>query len=108
MGRYEIVAIGSSAGGIRALEILLSGLPSDLPVPVLIVQHLGPRHSGLMAEAIKEKGGFTIAQNQETSEHLAMPQAAIETGMVDLVLPLEDIAPTIVRLVQEANDACRQ
>ena len=191
MGRYRIVTIGSSAGGIRALEIILSGLPSDLPVPVLIVQHLDPRHKSLMAEimqrsskmkvkeaedgelikpstvyiappnkhmlvadgnisltstafvhfsrpsidllfesvaatfgdeaigiiisgtgrdgamgikAIKEQGGTTLAQNQATSEHFGMPDAAIATGMVDFVLPVYDIAKAITELVTSKEE----
>ncbi len=40
MSGIEIIAIGASTGGPTALEIILSGLPADLPVPVLIVQHI--------------------------------------------------------------------
>ncbi|HBY78776.1 MAG TPA: chemotaxis protein CheB, partial [Cyanobacteria bacterium UBA11148] len=36
---YKIVVIGTSLGGLHALEILLSGLPKSLPLPVVIVQH---------------------------------------------------------------------
>lgn len=38
--RTDLVAIGSSTGGPAALASLLKGLPPDLPVPVLIVQHI--------------------------------------------------------------------
>jgi two-component system, chemotaxis family, protein-glutamate methylesterase/glutaminase len=38
--RIELIAIGASTGGPMALQIILSGLPADLPVPVLIVQHI--------------------------------------------------------------------
>jgi len=36
----EVVAIGASAGGPGTLARVLSGLPADFPLPVLIVQHL--------------------------------------------------------------------
>lgn len=36
----QLIAIGASAGGPLALQELLSGLPRNLPVPVLIVQHI--------------------------------------------------------------------
>jgi two-component system chemotaxis response regulator CheB len=36
----RIVAIGASAGGPSALQIILKSLPPDFPVPVLIVQHI--------------------------------------------------------------------
>ncbi len=37
--RPEIIVIGTSLGGLHALEVLLAGLPQNLPVPVAIVQH---------------------------------------------------------------------
>jgi two-component system chemotaxis response regulator CheB len=38
--RIQVIAIGASTGGPMALQIILSMLPGDLPVPVLIVQHI--------------------------------------------------------------------
>lgn len=38
--KYEAVVMGVSAGGFEALETILSPLPTDLPIPVIIVQHL--------------------------------------------------------------------
>ncbi|MBN1522147.1 MAG: chemotaxis-specific protein-glutamate methyltransferase CheB [Candidatus Aureabacteria bacterium] len=40
---------------------------------------------------VKELGGLTIAQDQETSTVFGMPKAAIDTGCVDKILPLEEI-----------------
>jgi two-component system chemotaxis response regulator CheB len=39
---YEIVAVGASWGGLRALERLLSGLPDDFPPAIVIAQHRSP------------------------------------------------------------------
>jgi two-component system, chemotaxis family, protein-glutamate methylesterase/glutaminase len=36
----SVVAICASTGGPRALEVVLGGLPSDFPLPVLVVQHI--------------------------------------------------------------------
>jgi two-component system chemotaxis response regulator CheB len=38
---FGIVVVGTSIGGLRALQTLLSGLPDDFPVPVVVVQHRG-------------------------------------------------------------------
>jgi len=35
-----IVAIGASAGGPSALQLIMEGVPSDFPFPILIVQHI--------------------------------------------------------------------
>jgi two-component system, chemotaxis family, protein-glutamate methylesterase/glutaminase len=48
----EVVAVASSAGGLAALTSLLSGLPASFPVPVLLVQHLDPRHRSLLADML--------------------------------------------------------
>lgn len=37
---YDLIAIGSSTGGPGALEEVLSNLPSNLPLPVIIAQHM--------------------------------------------------------------------
>jgi two-component system, chemotaxis family, CheB/CheR fusion protein len=46
----RLVVVGSSAGGIEALSVLVSALPSDFPAPIVLAQHLDPRqHSRLGA-----------------------------------------------------------
>jgi len=39
-GNVQLVAIGSSTGGPIVLQTILSGLPKDFPLPILIVQHI--------------------------------------------------------------------
>lgn len=39
-GSYEIVSIGASTGGPQALQMILSELPKDFPIPVVIAQHM--------------------------------------------------------------------
>ena len=38
---YEIVVVGTSYGGLSALQILLPALAADFPLPVVVVQHRG-------------------------------------------------------------------
>src|SRR3989304_3924791 len=38
-----VVGIGASAGGPQALQALLAEFPTEVPVPVLVVQHIPPR-----------------------------------------------------------------
>jgi two-component system chemotaxis response regulator CheB len=47
---------------------------------------------------VKARGGIVIAQDPATALHPGMPRAAIATGAVDYVLPLEEIGPMLVRL----------
>jgi two-component system chemotaxis response regulator CheB len=50
------------------------------------------------AVAIKLAGGTVIAQDKGSSAFFGMPQAAIDAGAVDLVLPLDAIAPNLIAL----------
>jgi two-component system, chemotaxis family, CheB/CheR fusion protein len=69
--------------GPSAIGIVLSGTASD-----------GTR--GL--NAIKEKGGITIAQDERSARHSGMPKSAISSGNVDLVLTPRAIAQELGRL----------
>ena len=62
---YGIVAIAASAGGITALGRVLSGLPAGFPVPVVIVQHLDPRHKTIIAEVLGRRAQLPVRLAEE-------------------------------------------
>ncbi|MER7397494.1 chemotaxis protein CheB [Streptomyces sp. NPDC000151] len=185
---FAIVAVASSAGGIHGLSVFLEALGTGLSVPLLVVQHLDPRHGTVIADvlarrtplrvklaedgeqalpgvvyiappnrhllvgsngvltlsnsemvhfvrpsadllfesmagaygaraiacvltgsgydgamgvdAVKSRGGTVIVEDPRTAEFRGMPEAAVETGAVDFVLPLEEIAAVIRGLVE--------
>jgi two-component system, chemotaxis family, protein-glutamate methylesterase/glutaminase len=184
---FDVVAIGASAGGLKAIGHVLSGLSNEFKAGIVVVQHLDRHHRSMMADilsrrttllvkqadegdvlrpgrvfiappdrhllvnsdgtmslthtelvhflrpsadllfesvaasyrdraiavvltgsgndgamgiqAIKKMGGKVIVQDDETSEHFGMPDAAIRTGCADFVLPLSEIASALVMLV---------
>jgi two-component system chemotaxis response regulator CheB len=190
MPNYDLIAITASAGGISALGHLLSSLPADFPVPIVVVQHHAPDRTFSLAEVLSRlakhpvriaiagehiksgtiylapgdghllvrpdrsfalhdgrriafvrssaeslftsaaeafgsrmiavvltglgkngaegvrrvhgAGGVVIAQDEATSRYFSMPQAAIQTGAVDSILPLGAIAPALIRLTAKA------
>jgi two-component system chemotaxis response regulator CheB len=53
--------------------------------------------------AVKKMGGTVIAQDRATSEFFGMPSAAINTGNVDFVLPLEEIPSALRKLMIEGE-----
>jgi two-component system chemotaxis response regulator CheB len=78
---FESVA---AAYGDRAIAVVLTGTGHD---------------GALGVTAIKQRGGTVVAQDEASSEFFGMPSAAIKTGAVDFVIPLDEIAPTLVSLV---------
>jgi two-component system chemotaxis response regulator CheB len=182
--RYDVVAIGASAGGLTALMEVLAPIPREFPSSILIVQHLHPQRKSLLApllaaktalhvkqaehgepllpgvayiappdehllvgpgkvqlvhsqlvhftrpsidllfesvagtygsrcigvvltgsgrdgsagiRAIKEAGGTTIVQDPGHSEFRIMPDAAVATGCVDLVLAVSEIGKAVTQ-----------
>ncbi len=58
--RQKLVAIGSSAGGPAALEILLKGLPRDYPAAIVLVQHVDQVFAAGMAEWLSSAAGLPV------------------------------------------------
>jgi two-component system chemotaxis response regulator CheB len=83
---YSIVAIASSAGGISALRQVLGALPDRFPVPVVVVQHLDPRHETIIAEVLGRRTALTakLAVEGERAEpgtvYIAPPDRHLLVG----------------------------
>lgn len=54
-GAFKLVTMATSAGGLTALSQVLGGLPAEFPAPIVIVQHLDPRHRSLMAKILGKR-----------------------------------------------------
>jgi len=196
MSSFDVIAIASSAGGLKAMSIVLNALPPAFSPSIVVVQHLDPRHRSLMAhilsrrtvlpvkeaeeadklargtvyiappnkhllvnpdatlslsqselvhfvrpsadllfesvagsfreraiavvltgtgsdgsmgvKAIKKMGGTVLAQDEASSEFFGMPHAAIQTGCVDFVLSLAEMAGALVTLVQTGDVDARR
>ncbi len=185
----EVVAIGASLGGPQALEVVLSKLPPDFPVPIYIVQHIasgfihglanwlnaactlqvkvakegeigqpgyvylapdkvhmevrkgnqvvlideppegglrpavarlfrsiaesfGPHSIGILLTGMgkdgaddlltmKQRGAYTIAQNEETCVIFGMPGEAIKLGAAQRIAPLEEIPQLLCKIMKK-------
>ena len=73
----------AEAYGKHAIAVVLTGGDGDGSFGVQI---------------IKDQGGTVIAQDRPSSENFSMPETSIKTGVVDYILPLDRIAPTLIAL----------
>ena len=58
----EAVVIGASTGGPNALVHVLSAIPADLPVPIIIVQHMPPDFTRHMAERLAARTKLNVRE----------------------------------------------
>ncbi|MBC2657661.1 chemotaxis response regulator protein-glutamate methylesterase [Pseudomonas sp. MSSRFD41] len=65
VARRSLVAIGSSAGGPAALEVLLKGLPKDFPAAIVLVQHVDQVFAAGMAEWLSSASGLPVRLARE-------------------------------------------
>jgi len=69
----DVVVLGVSTGGPNALAQLLPLLPGDLPVPVLIVQHMPPMFTRLLAERLDQTCQIRVREG--------VPGGVVEPGV---------------------------
>lgn len=183
---FPIVGIGSSAGGLEALEKFFANMPPEPNIGFVVIQHLSPRHKSIMAsllskytsmkileiedgikvepncvylnppqwnvviskgilflkepiktqginlpidiffrslsedlkeraiciilsgtatdgtlgiKAVKGGGGVAMVQSPESAKYDGMPRCAISTGLVDFILPVEQIPQKLTRYI---------
>jgi two-component system chemotaxis response regulator CheB len=75
----DIVVIGASWGGLRAVSEILEAMPADFPVPILIVQHRSPDAGDLLAHLLGRHGPLTVKEAEDKTSlsagcvHVAPP-----------------------------------
>ncbi len=63
--RIDVVAIGTSTGGPGALSELIPQFPADLAVPIVIVQHMPPLFTRLLAERLNTLARLEVREGKE-------------------------------------------
>ncbi|MEP6572205.1 MAG: chemotaxis response regulator protein-glutamate methylesterase [Gemmatimonadota bacterium] len=61
-GRVDVVTIGVSTGGPNALATILSELPVDFPVPIVIVQHMPPLFTRFLADRLTAASRINVRE----------------------------------------------
>lgn len=63
--QVDVLAIGTSTGGPNALGEVIPMLPADLRVPVVIVQHMPPLFTKLLADRLETKSSLKVREGVE-------------------------------------------
>ncbi|MDD5301819.1 MAG: PAS domain S-box protein [Elusimicrobia bacterium] len=91
-GVLRLSSIGQEAGARNPIDrffLSLAGDQKERAIGVLLSGEGSDGTAGL--QAIKDAGGATFAQNNETAAHLSMPQSAAVSGCVDFILSPAEI-----------------
>jgi len=75
----DLIVIGTSAGGVEALQVLARGLPGDLPAAVLVVLHTTPEGPYLMPEILSRVSALEVV--------LPRDDGPIEPGKIYIAPP---------------------
>ena len=54
--------MAASAGGLKALSVILGGLPADFPAAIAIVMHLAPDHKSILAQILNRRTHLKVQQ----------------------------------------------
>ncbi|MDG5788170.1 chemotaxis response regulator protein-glutamate methylesterase [Evansella sp. AB-P1] len=65
LGRKGIVAIGTSTGGPKALQQVLTKLPADFPYPILIVQHMPAGFTKSLSNRLNELSNIEVKEAED-------------------------------------------
>jgi len=103
----ELIAIGSSTGGPRALEELLPALPAATPVPIIIVQHMPALFTKSLARDINEKSALTVCEAVDGQKVSAGHVYIAQGGRHMTVDKGKDGAPVVTMNDDVPENSCR-
>jgi two-component system chemotaxis response regulator CheB len=104
--RIDIVAIGVSTGGPNALADLFPVFPEDFPVPIVIVQHMPPFFTKLLAERLASKSKLDV-QEGTPGQVLSPGKAWIAPGDFHMVLKRNGTNVDIQNNQAPQENSCR-
>jgi two-component system chemotaxis response regulator CheB len=104
--RADILAIGVSTGGPNALAAVLSQLPQDFPLPIVIVQHMPPVFTRLLAERLNTSCHLEVKEG-EAGAVLRPGLVWIAPGDHHMLLRRALDAVQLVLTQDEPENSCR-
>jgi two-component system chemotaxis response regulator CheB len=104
--RPQVLAIGTSTGGPNALAEVFRGLPANFPVPIVIVQHMPPMFTRLLAERLSAE--FPIPVQEGSSGSLLRPgHAFIAPGDYHMIVVRDNHQVRVLLHQDPPENSCR-
>src|SRR5262249_26977307 len=102
----EVLAIGASTGGPNALADLVSAFPADLPVPVLIAQHMPPLFTRIFADRLNAQSPLRVREGA-AGERLQRGDVWIAPGDFHMAV-IRDVVGAVLQVHQgPPENSCR-
>ncbi|MBZ5687772.1 MAG: chemotaxis response regulator protein-glutamate methylesterase [Acidobacteriia bacterium] len=102
----DILAIGTSTGGPNALGEVIPQLPQDLPVPVVVVQHMPPLFTRMLADRLNSRSRLSVRE-AEAGKPLEPGQVWIAPGDYHMTVVRNGLQ-TVLELNQDSpENSCR-
>jgi two-component system chemotaxis response regulator CheB len=104
--RVDAIAIAVSTGGPTALGSLLAALPADIPVPILIVQHMPPMFTRVLAERLDRTCAIRVLEAADG--HLLEPGTVrIAPGDRHMVVERAQAGVSVGTNTRPRENSCR-
>ena len=104
--RIDLLAIGASTGGPNALAELFAALPANFPIPILVVQHMPPMFTQMLAERLSKNSKIPTVEAKSGME-LEPGKAWIAPGDYHLVIVQEGTKVRTKIHQEPPENACR-
>ncbi|MBW3085433.1 Protein-glutamate methylesterase/protein-glutamine glutaminase [Austwickia sp. TVS 96-490-7B] len=105
-GRIDVVAIGVSTGGPDALTTVISALPANFPVPIVVTQHMPPVFTQLFAQRLDAKAKLTVREAAQ-NDPLKPGQVLIAPGDYHMRFVQKASGPAVVLDQGPQENYCR-
>jgi two-component system CheB/CheR fusion protein len=100
-GKFELIEPAAARHARLPIDACFRSLAKGLEEKAVCIVLSGTGSDGTLGlEAVKGAGGMTMAQAEEQAKYPFMPRSAIDTGLVDFVLPVEQMPAEIIRYVK--------
>lgn len=104
--RVEAIAIGVSTGGPNALSILIPELPGDLPVPVVVVQHMPPVFTRLLADRLATQSAMPVSEGV-AGEEVQAGHVYVAPGDYHMTVKRHGAAVRLATNQEPSENSCR-